>query len=299
MRKGFTILELIVSLSIFFILISFVFLPQLKIQENVVKLEKKIGRNSSLFDIKGLLGSKEGSLSVSAQLTENDDLCPCIIGGNSVNATGDIICSKNICEADKNFDFAFYKPGGGPLLKLTGKSNSAVYYNENGELCNLPNPETSCDYKLQTSFVAKCIGDLPQCDHANYVIASLKLASTIKNKLISDESTSFMYFPHVNYPPSISSAFNNLNLILGENKTIEAVADSGNVDEDQNFIYEKCSSDNSAVAEIKCYKFENKKSAIIVKAKAVGSAKIIVQINDNQEANNLSPVYSFDIVVTP
>ncbi len=274
--------------------------PQVLIQKTLGSSEQKIDRKIQIDSMKQKMSSIEDALTTSSLVTPaNDTLCPCTQGGAfMVGATK--VCALNVCQGGQEMEFDFYKPNTTPLTKLAGKSTSPVYYMVDGKDCipipDVPESENGCAYKALSKFKPHCVGDLPTCDHANYISVTLEFLPIGTKFVIGAEKTQFLYFVPLNYNPKITAILDQ-TLTLGSTSKLPVIADAGEASERQGFIFEKCESSDSTRVEVKCYRFIDSVGQIILTAKGAGTAQITLQINDGGSTNSLSNPMVFNVTV--
>lgn len=304
-NKGLSAIELMVSIGIIAITVGIVFTPRLEIQKIISNMDNKSGRIFTNYDIKNKILDSEFSLSKSAlTLSENADLCPCTQGGSFFSGATKV-CTLSECRADVETEFSFYDPKATTIpVKVSGTNALPAYFSAAGDPCPGvgaaagSDPEVICAYKNITKFKAHCAGDLPTCDHADYLIVTLESIPIGTNQKFRSEKTQIVYSVPLNYNPILDPVANQ-NLILNEQKKIPVNANAGQALEVQQFIYEQCSSSNSAIVEIRCYKFVNGVSQIVITGHAAGTAIMTLQANDGGAENPLSAPISFNVTVTP
>lgn len=270
-----------------------IMVPQLEIQKHYKTNENKISRVLENQNLQLKITSTDFLLEKSAKVSPiNDSLCPCVIGGK-MQSGGVNICVKNICTANIATDFTFYDSSANPLTALAGPTTAPVYYDLIGAPCSPdPNKNITCAYQSSVKFTAHCPGNLPSCDHADYLAIELSL-TPVGTQFFSESKKVFIYPVNLNYQPFIAP-IPNQTLPLPFDKKIPINANSGDASESQNFIFETCSSSDTSIVEIHCYKFINSIGQIILTPKSAGVAKISLQINDGGLENNLSQVFTFD-----
>lgn len=298
-NKGFTTIEILVCLAIFVISALVLFIPQIEVQKQMINSDKKMSRVAQYDAVKNKIISSEISLKKSAALAvDNDLLCPCVLGGafikNAVKA-----CTNNVCTANAITDFVLLDPDGAAVEKIAGTALKPVYFNINGGACApsaLQNPELVCSYKVISKFNAHCPGDMPTCDHADYLALTLDIIPVGNEVNVKAETIKMLYPVNLNYPPTITPVpAQSVNLL--ENKQISVLADPGNATEQQKFIFEQCASSDPTVFDVKCYRFVNGTGQIIIFPKKIGVGKVLLQINDGSTENNLSNPTDFSVTI--
>lgn len=300
-NKGFTLVEMLVVVVLMSIAITFVIVPQLEIQKNLINTEKKATRILQTNNLKQFLISDQDSLVRSAfEARELSSLCPCVLGGASLFG-GTKTCKIPFCKAGVETDFSLYN---NTLVRLSGTAELPVYYFADGSVCSNNdkmdlNLEKICSYKIITKFKANCAGDIESCDHAEYLIVSIeKIPVGAGMQQIAYEKTQLFYPVSVNYPPYVGPIANQ-NMVVNAIMKLAVNAEAGFPGEDQKVIFEKCESSNPDVVDVKCYKFVSGVGQMVLSSRNPGTAKISFQINDGSRYNSLSEISSFNLTVSP
>ncbi|MDG0815551.1 hypothetical protein [Bdellovibrio svalbardensis] len=305
-NKGFTLTEIAVCVGLTGFMLFILMVPQLEIQKHYRQNESKISRVLENQNLEQKMSSSDFSLDISARVSLiNDDLCPCVMGGN-MKSDGANICSKSFCTADVATDFVFYDPNSKPippsllppLIPLSGTAANPAYFDINGAPCT-PNTSvpSNCAYTYSTKFTAHCPASLPQCDHADYLTIEL-VATPIGTQKLAETRKKIIYPIKLNYPPILATIADQ-TLPMPFAKQIAVNSNSGSPTENQDFVFQECKSSDTNVVEVKCYRFINSIGQMILTPKASGVASISIQVNDGGAVNNLSNILTFKTTVTP
>ena len=290
-QLGLTAIELVIVIGIFTLSALLILTPQLEIQKLLIDSQKKMERTAHLDTFRQGFLSSHTSLRKSALLSpDNDPLCPCLLG-TAFSKDAATTCKLTTCTANTTIDFTYINPQGTSAEKIAGTTSQPVYYHSNGSFCSgdaaQQNPETVCSYKIVSRFRAHCAGDLPSCEHADYLAIYIDVAPTLKKTKLQQETFQILYPVSLNYSPTIAP-ITPQNLNLHEEKTVAVIANPGHASESTNFTFEKCLGSNADVFDVKCYGFINGIGQVILIPKKEGSGRVTIQINDGGNENNLS-----------
>lgn len=257
------------------------------------------------FDINRLLKLLQlpNGLTESSGLIGNENLFVCLKGGLLPG------CTENCCQSGVVKSFSFIDPSDNNLSvnskgKLVGTAAQPVYYNNDGSKC-LERDPLNCSYYLYSSYTAQCPGGDPTCHHAEHLNVTVHLkAQAVSTQIKSqDVDYKFVYFNDVNYTPEVRP-IPSLTMYLDEPAEVEMDISgySGHPSEVQNFIFNLCESADPAIVQITTppnQTFLGGVAKIKLKAMALGTTTINLQINDGGVENNLSKVLPVNVTVLP
>lgn len=290
------VLGLLVFVSIFCISFSN---SIVNLQKNVSYSNHKFSRQFNINQTLTLLKTPNG-LTESSGLSLNSGLAGCLFGPT--------------CDAGTEQGFYFVDPSDTTLdvnLKgrLIGPPSAPVWYNANNTFCPVQSPSTNdCTYSLSGTYKAICPGNTSTCHHAEHLILKVRIVanpnSKAKNQNIRDKDfPTMIYFNNINYPPQINPPPDiTLSLASGAETEVTITGDPGHPSEFQNFIFTKCLSSAASIVQITTppdTPFYSGTAKIKLKPVALGTAKIMLQINDGGLENNLSQEISFNATVIP
>ncbi len=294
-NKGVSLVQLLVVVAILAILLSAFSDLIVGMQKEVSRMKSKQDRVITNYVVDQALTSQIGITGSAELLPENEMLKACVQGGATSS------CASNCCIGEVEQEFILVDPRDSSInprdrMRLGGTTKSPVYFDKNGNnSCVAPN----CRFHVITKFKARCPGGVSSCDHAESLTTSVQtVPEEGKENLIKAQTRNLIYFVNLNYKPFIVAVADQV-LTAGSDVTISVMGNAGHPSEVQNFIFETCKANDTAIVNVTCYGFMNGVGTIKISGVSEGSSSVTLKINDGGATNNFSDDLIFKVNVIP